>query len=1000
MGLVEPSDAESESALPGQQRLEEAVRLSPDKILATAGRNRIDGIRADEPVLVMLAAGRGTRFGRSPKCIQPVCGQALARHSVEAFCRVSPGPVVTLVHYQQEEVVEALGDDLIYVHSDNPTGGTAFAAFETLSLDQLEQVNALLVISMGDRIVPSTTFQRLLETHLAGPNEADLTLLSAIYEPSKVKGKGRILRNDDGRVIQILEQRDLDAMSDRSDRARADAVNEANCPLYAVRAATLRSFTRDLRNDNAQGQYYFTDIVESIVARNGDIRSVTTRAGEPEYDLLCSDVTRPRDLALLEGVLASSDGPEGTKASDVATAADLLTRDRPAGQVASIVAQLERLLETAGTEGPDLKPDRPIGIGISGGRLRIAFMHPDMGRFFGPAWQMPIGAARAEGRDQIVILTQDAEDGKIHLFPTNPQFRERLNAVPADEASMYPGEEVDDWYSFEGFGTHMAENLLLSLGYFSDAELEQRRAQGAPLPPPSLWLCNSLRRPFSLIGNAIASMRTLREGTLGARVQTYLGREGFQGLKVMSTGSIPRGGFSSSSAVTVALKNAINALFNLNIGPDLLVHLACQAEYGTGVRAGSLDQATAQKGRAGQGAVISSNPRENYRVIKVFPVPTDRFKVLFPYSIDRDREAWQWSGGVYAAAPNQPEPTTAEMRKLTGKAAEMAAVLTRLPLGTDFFPPLEEELVAKGELSDESLRRVYDILQQIPLLSTRGDLHEILVSNRQWHIEQLMEIEHLKADDAANQTDALLGTLVSGWRDPLLRRGQADGSVVEETGVPLRSMVAYLFGEVAKNFYLIHHQEDWIEMVTRSQGGDRCLDIDPECLPTAAEMRQIFSWEEGLEGHLRLDAWLKQVGATSVDFNRGLDDTSLSVTPPVPLRLMEGGNFFRGLALIDLVEAMLKRAFGPTNVALRVNAAGQGDFFQVHVDTEQVDSEEVKDFLRVAYYRRFDLSPPEEFIELHPGGGAVGLRLSRFDALPSLIKVLKDNLVSGWSFRR
>ena len=121
------------------------------------------------------------------------------------------------------------------------------------------------------------------------------------------------------------------------------------------------------------------------------------------------------------------------------------------------------------TEGSYFKSDRPIGIGVSGGRLRIAFMHPDMGRFFGPAWQMPIGAADANGRDQIVILTQDADDGKIHLFPTNPEFRERLNAVPADEATMFPGEEVDDWYSFEGFGTRMAENLLLSLGYFSDA---------------------------------------------------------------------------------------------------------------------------------------------------------------------------------------------------------------------------------------------------------------------------------------------------------------------------------------------------------------------------------------------------------------------------------------------------------------------------------------------------------------------------------------------------
>jgi len=946
--------------------------------------------RAEVPVLVMLAAGRGTRFGRAPKCVQPVCGRALARHSVEAFRRVSQGTVVCLVHHLEEEVVSALGDDLVYVHSDNPTGGTAYAAFETLSLETLERENALLVISMGDRIVPSATFRRLLETHRAGPHEADLTLLSAVYEPAKAKGKGRIVRDEAGRVVRIVEQRDLDAMEDGAARVTLSSINEANCPLYAVRAETLRRFARDLRNANAQGQYYFTDIIESIVRQNGDVRSITTRVGEPEYDLLCSDVTRPRDLALLEGVLASSRGPEAVEVSDVSTAATILTGDRPVGQVSAIAAQLEELLETADTDGPAFRADRPVGIGVSGGRLRIAFMHPDMGRFFGPAWQMPIGAANANGRDQIVILTQTAEDGKIHLFPTNPQFRERLNSVPADDESMYPGEDVDDWYSFEGFGTRMAEHLLLSLGYFSDAELEERRSHGLPLPPSSLWLSNSLRRPFSLIGNAIASMRTLREGTLGARVQTYLGRDGFQGIKVMSTGNIPRGGFSSSSAVTVALKNAVNALYNLNIGPDLLVHLACQAEYGTGVRAGSLDQATAQKGRSGQGAVISSNPRENYRVIKVFPVPTERFKVIFPYSIDRDREAWRWSAGVYAAASNQPEPTTVEMRKLTGKAAEMAAILTRLPLGTDFFPPLEAELVETGELGKERCREVCEILLRIPLLVTREVLRETMLSNRQWHIEQLMEVEHVEANEAANQTDALLDSLVSGWRDPLLRRGLEDGRVVEETGVPLRAMVAYLFGEVAKNFYLVHHPECWIEMVTRSQGGDRCFVIDPERLPSAEAMEEPVPWEEGLSGCQRLDAWLEKTGAVPMDFNRGLDDDSLSACPP--LRLFEGGSFFRGLALLDLAEAMLKRAFGVGNVAVRVNGAGQGDFFQVHIDTTQVEVDRVKDFLRRAFYRRFDLSPSSEFVELHPGGGAVGMRLNRFDSLPKLIDALRGRV--------
>jgi hypothetical protein len=136
-----------------------------------------------------------------------------------------------------------------------------------------------------------------------------------------------------------------------------------------------------------------------------------------------------------------------------------------------------------------------------------------------------------------------------------------------------------------------------------------------------------------------------------------------------------------------------------------------------------------------------------------------------------------------------------------------------------------------------------------------------------------------------------------------------------------------------------------------------------------------------------MDRWLERHGAEPFDYNRGLDDTALSHAPEI--HLLQGTNFFRGLALIDLAEAMLKRAFGGDAVAVRVNAAGQGDFFQVHVDAERADTREVEDFIRQAFYRRFGLSPDPEFVETHPGGGAVGVRLSRFDQLPELIACLR-----------
>ncbi len=982
------------STIAGALALRNAISWNEDQILSPENLSRYGGITPDSPVLVILAAGKGTRFGQAPKCAQPVCGVPLARHSIDAFRRFAPSPVVAVIGYRAEEVRQALGCDNIYVESVNPTGGTAFAAFEALGVPGLVVANPLLIVSMGDRIVTPGVFKRLFETHNVGTREADLTLLTSLYEPPKNRGKGRIVRDAHGRVVRIVEQRDIDSITENAPRQRLDDLTEANCPLYAVRAQTLLRYLRNLTNDNAQCQYYITDIVEGIARDGGEIRTITTTVADPEYDLLCSDVTRPMDLALLEGILTSARILAEPQADPLEQAAQAIIADRPAAQVAAIACQLEELAATVAREQLGFRRDWPVGVGISGGRVRIAFMHPDMGRFFGPAWQMPLGAGDASGREQIVMLVQCSEDRKIHLYPTNPQFREKLNFISSDTECMYPGDSVADWYSYEDFGTRMTENLLLSLGYFSDDELQTRRDKRCPLPPPSLWVSTNMRRPFSLVGNAIASLRTLKKGNLGVKVQSVLGREGFRGMRLVSTGNIPQGGFSSSSAVTVATKNAINALFDLGISPDLLVHLACQAEYGTGVRAGSLDQATEQKGRAGQGTLISSNPRDNYRIIGTYRVPSERFNVLFPYSVDRDRAAWRWSCGIYSEAPAPGRQTAGEMRKLTGKSAELAALMVRLPSDADFFKQIEYDFIKTGELSMESQSWVFGVLRELPLLISQEDIRHRLQDNRQWYIEQVMELNKLDAEAASTKVDTAIDALMTGWRDPVLRRTCQSDGIVDEKGVPLRAMVAYLFAEVAKNFYLINHPESWIEYVTRSQWGDRCFDIEADRLPPAETMLEEIDWERGFSGPGLLNRWMDKFDARPFDHNRDLDDESLAGPGFRPLHLLRGTNFFRGLALIDMAEAMLKRAFGADAVAVRINAAGQGDFFQVHVDTEKARTEDVEEFIRKAFYRRFGLSPDPEFVETHPGGGATGVRLTRFDQLPEFIGRLRNAVES------
>ncbi|MGI5832826.1 MAG: NTP transferase domain-containing protein [Thermoguttaceae bacterium] len=997
------------------------VRLNPEKIRDPHGARH--GITSETPVLILLAAGKGTRFGTDPKCIAPVLGKPLARHSIDNFLRFSSGAkVLGVVGYKHEEVAAALGDDVVAVVSENPVGGTAWAVYEAFSVSELLEKNPPVVISMGDRMVPSEIFRRIVSVHLGreagnethgeetagkGPRQADLTILTAIYDAKRIRGKGRVVRNEKKRIVRIMEERDIMALAGgesstgTEEGQNADAskesteeknllrnaflsLHEGNCPLYVIRARKLMELLMLLSNDNAQNQYYLTDIIEKVASEGGMIRSITVSPSDPEFEILCADVTRMEDIPRLESALSRT----GQELSEISRAVGTIRRDRPAGQVASIRRQLSELRDAIAREKLDFDPNAPFSIGIAGGRFRIAFMHPDMGRFFGPAWQVPIGACREAGMEQIVVFLQRANDRRLHLYPLAEQFRETVASIDSDREEMYPDHSVSDWYTYEEFGTRMSERLLLSLGYFSDEEIDRRRGENVPLPPESLWVSNSMRRPFSLVGNALASLRTYHVGEAGKRIAAQLGRGEFTGLRMVSTGLIPQGGFSCSSSLTIAVKNALSSLYHFGLTPDEMIDLAAQAEYGTGVRAGSLDQATVQKGRPGVGTLISSNPRDHYAILGEFPFPAERISVIFPYTTPRDSGAWKWSGGFYASDTRERGAeagrlTTTEMRKLTGKSAEIAALLVRLPLDVDFFDEIKDDLMEDGFLTDESRRHIAGILLRLPLWIRKKELAAEIARAIPFYEEELVRCRALPHETAAAMAKKNADLLLTGWREPIFRL--PDGT--EKTGVPLRAMLAYLYGEMAKNFCLIHHPDRWIELVTASQRGDRCFDLDLDAVPERDELQTELDWEKGVSGPIRLERWLEKLGARPFDFNAGLDDVSLR-NASCSFYALPGGNFFRGLALIDLAEAFLKKAFGTAAVAVRVNAAGQGDYFQIHIDRAHCSVDNVKEFMRKAFYDRFEIRPETEFIDIHDGGGAVGIYLSRFASLERLIEEL------------
>ena len=94
---------------------------------------------------------------------------------------------------------------------------------------------------------------------------------------------------------------------------------------------------------------------------------------------------------------------------------------------------------------------------------------------------------------------------------------------------------------------------------------------------------------------------------------------------------------------------------------------------------------------------------------------------------------------------------------MTGKAAEIAAIVTELPLDTDFFQRIQDDLIGKGELSDKSLRWVASVLSAVPLRATQAELKTLLASHRERYVSRLMEFQGLNRDEAAGKKYLVAG---------------------------------------------------------------------------------------------------------------------------------------------------------------------------------------------------------------------------------------------------
>ncbi|MFD5226800.1 bifunctional UDP-N-acetylglucosamine diphosphorylase/glucosamine-1-phosphate N-acetyltransferase GlmU [Microbacterium sp. NPDC058342] len=214
----------------------------------------------DNLAIIVLAAGQGTRMrSRLPKVLHEIGGRPLVGHVLNTAHALGAQHIEVVVRHERDQVVAALAadyPDAVFVDQDDVpgTGRAVQVALDALPADFGGDV---LVLSGDCPLADADTLAGFLREHRAAG--APATLMTAVVDDPT--GYGRVIRDADGGVDRIVEQKD--ASDDEA------AVREINAGMYVFRAQTLRRYLPEIGVDNAQGEMYLTD-VPGLLRRDGD----------------------------------------------------------------------------------------------------------------------------------------------------------------------------------------------------------------------------------------------------------------------------------------------------------------------------------------------------------------------------------------------------------------------------------------------------------------------------------------------------------------------------------------------------------------------------------------------------------------------------------------------------------------------------------------------------------------------------------------------------------
>jgi bifunctional UDP-N-acetylglucosamine pyrophosphorylase/glucosamine-1-phosphate N-acetyltransferase len=231
---------------------------------------------------VVLAAGEGTRMRSGmPKVLHPLCGRPMVLHVVDALAELPLERIVVVVGHAAERVTKTLHDQLVtevpveFVEQRVQRGTGDAVSVALTVFDDLDAEDDILVLPSDAPLVRAETIARLATEHRV--QDAAATILTATV--AAPDGLGRVVRGKDGRVARVVEH------ADATEEERE--INEINTSIYCFRRGLLAPALRRLGPENAQGEYYLTDVI--AVLRDAGHNVIALEADDPGEAIMVND---------------------------------------------------------------------------------------------------------------------------------------------------------------------------------------------------------------------------------------------------------------------------------------------------------------------------------------------------------------------------------------------------------------------------------------------------------------------------------------------------------------------------------------------------------------------------------------------------------------------------------------------------------------------------------------------------------------------------------------